>query len=140
MSHSDARQWSLFIAWLIALVSLLVTLYASHILSLPICHLCWYQRICFYPLVLILGIATFRNDGNVAIYTIPLAAVGTLFAVYQYLLQMIPNFAPINVCGLGPDCSDVHLRLFGFITYALLSVIASVVIIILLSFAKRFQH
>ena len=139
MSDSNLRQWTLFIAWLIALLSLLVTLYASDVLAIPICHLCWYQRICIYPLVVILGIATFRNDGNIAIYAIPLAALGLVFAAYQYLQQMIPNFAPINVCGTGADCSAVHLKLLGFITYPFLSILACVSIIILLAFAKRFQ-
>jgi len=139
MEHSNLRQWSLFIAWFIALAGLLVTLYASNILTIPVCHLCWYQRICIYPLVLILGIATFRNDGNIAIYTIPLALIGFIFSLYQYLEQMIPGFSPINVCGTGADCSEIHLKLLGFVTYPFLSMLACTAIIILLVLAKRSQ-
>ena len=136
MSHSNVRQWLLFIAWLIALASLIATLYASDVLAIPVCHLCWYQRICIYPLALILGIATFRNDGNIGIYTIPLAAVGALFALYQYLQQMIPGFKLIDVCVAGPNCSDIHLKLLGFITYPFLSMLVCIFIIILLGVAK----
>ena len=140
MSQPNLRQWLLFIAWLVALASLLITLYASDVLAIPVCHLCWYQRICIYPLVLILGIATFRNDGNIAIYTIPLAAVGALFALYQYLQQMIPGFKPIDVCAIGPNCSDIHIKLLGFITYPFLSMLVCIFIIVLLGVAKRLQR
>jgi len=63
-----------------------------------------------------------------------------VFALYQYLQQMIPSFAPINVCGTGPDCSSVHLKLLGFMTYAFLSMIACIAMIVLLGLAKRFQR
>ena len=137
MSFSNIRQWALFIAWLIALLSFIITLYGSIILSLPVCHLCWYQRICIYPLIVILGIATFRSDGQVALYTIPLAVIGWIFAFYQYLLQMIPSFSPIGVCGNGPNCSEIHLKLLGFITYPFLSMAACMLLVILLYVAKR---
>jgi len=139
MKNSLRQQWCLFIAWIIALLSMIITLYASRALSIPVCHLCWYQRICIYPLVIILGIATFRNDASIILYSIPLAALGALFALYQYLQQMIPGFAPIDVCGLGPNCSNIHIKLLGFITYPFLSIIACIMIIVLLMLAKHFE-
>jgi len=131
------KRTTLFLAWLIALISMIVTLYGSEIANLPVCHLCWYQRICVYPLVIILGIATFRDDFGAAIYGIVLAALGAFFAIYQYLEQMIPGFAPINVCTAGPDCSEIHFQLLGFITFPFLSLLACLAIIILLSITLR---
>lgn len=125
-------QSSLFFAWLIAVTGLIVAQYSSDVLNMPVCHLCWYQRACIYPLVIILGIATFRNDGQIAIYALPLTLLGASFALFQYLEQMIPNFKPLFVCGQGPSCSGIHLKVFGFITFPLLSMVACIMISILL--------
>lgn len=115
------KKYGLYFAWLISLISSLSALYASEILQWAVCNLCWYQRICMFPLTIVLGMACFRDDHNIARYALPLTILGALFALYQYLEQIIPGFAPINVCGLGPSCADDHLRLFGFITFAFLS-------------------
>lgn len=128
---------TLLIAWLIALSALVITLYGSEIVSLPVCHLCWYQRICMYPLAIILGIATWRNDIDIKIYTLPLSILGALFALYQYLEQMIPGFAPIHLCGGDIDCSIIHFQWFGFITYPFLSFIAFILISLCLLMTKK---
>lgn len=133
-------KFSLFIAWLIALVATLVTLYASEIQLLPVCHLCWYQRICIFPLVILLGIAVYRDDRRIGIYTIPLVCVGAFFALYQYLLQLFPGFGPIEFCTMGADCSHIHLKLLGFITYPLLSLIGCIAIIFFLTLAMISQR
>lgn len=135
MSGSRLCQWSLFFTWLVALAALFISQYASDILNFPVCHLCWYQRIFTYPLVIIVGIAAFRNDGGIAIYTIPLTLLGALFALYQYLEQMIPNFSPIATCQQGPDCSAIHIKLLGFITFPLASLFACLTMTALLFIA-----
>ena len=137
MVNSNARQWTLFFTWIIALSGLLIAQYTSDVLGLPVCHLCWYQRVCIYPLVIIIGIATFRNDGSIAAYTIPLTLLGVIFALLQYLEQMIPNFSPIVVCGQGPSCSTVHIKLLGFMTFPFFSLVACIVMTILLFIAHR---
>ena len=130
------KQTTLLLAWLIVIIAVAGTLYGSEVIGLPICHLCWYQRICLYPLVIILGIGAFNNDSSCIRYATPLAGLGALFALYQYLEQMIPNFAPINVCGSGSNCSQIHMKLFGFVTLPLLSFIGSLAIILLLFMAR----
>lgn len=132
----DIKRTALLFAWIIALVATLITLYASEIRQLPVCHLCWYQRICIYPLAIILGIASFRDDLTITRYGMPLTVLGGLFALYQYLMQMIPDFAPIRFCLAGVSCSDIHLRLFGFVTYPFLSLFACLSILILLLIAR----
>lgn len=139
MNKTSLQRVCLLVAWVISLVALLGTLYGSHVLGYPVCHLCWYQRIGLYPLVIILGIAIFRDDLRVGIYAIPLALIAAVFASYQYMMQMIPGFGPIELCSKGASCSDIHLKLFGFITYPFLSITASVLIILLLIYAAKNQ-
>lgn len=134
------RQYYLFFAWLIALVALVVTLYSSMILLMPTCTLCWYQRICLYPLVLILGIGAYQNDLRAVVYARPLVIIAALLALYQIILQYFPALESIAVCGLGPKCSDSHWHLFGFITYPMLSFFASLAMMILLSLARANKY
>lgn len=116
------KKNALYFAWLLSLTGTLLSLFLSEMLHWPICALCWYQRICLYPLVIILGIACFRSDNRIAVYTLPLSILGIVVAGYQYLEQMIPGFAPIDVCGSGPSCSHIDWIWQGFVTLPLISV------------------
>lgn len=133
------RNYALYFAWIIAVVALVVSLYSSEILEMPVCHLCWYQRIALYPLAIILGIAAYYNDHEIFKYTLPLSLIAMLLAFYQYLTQMIPGFSPIEWCGVGPSCAAIHFKLLGFITYPLLSFSAALSITLLLLFNKFFM-
>jgi disulfide bond formation protein DsbB len=131
------RDYSLYFTWLLALVATLMSLYLSEIRLLPVCHLCWYQRICLYPIVIILGIATYRNFRGIVVYVLPFTVIGFFLAGYQYLEQMIPGFSPIKFCGMGPACSEIHVKLFGFITLPLMGAGLFVVMALLLLLAKQ---
>ncbi len=100
------RKYSLYSAWLLSCIGVLVSLYFSEILHHPPCNLCWYQRIALFPLALVLGIATYTGDLKVIRYALPLAIVGLCFALYQVALQEIPDWNPLELCGAGPSCSD----------------------------------
>ena len=93
-----------------------------------------------FPLAIQLGIATFRNDSGIALYAIPLAALGGLFALYHYLVQKVPALTPYTPCRAdlnGVSCEKIDWQLFGFITLPLLSFIASVLIIALLTISIK---
>ena len=132
LSKETCMHASLFLAWLIALIATLFSLYSSEVLGMTVCHLCWYQRICLYPLVWILGVAAFRGDAQVIPAVILSPILSFFLGSYQYLEQMIPGFSPIKLCTMDGDCSIIHFQWLGFITYPLLSVFASVLIALLL--------
>ena len=50
------------LAWAMATIAMLGSLYYSEVAGFPPCEYCWYQRIAMYPLVVILGIAMVRRD------------------------------------------------------------------------------
>ena len=127
----------LFIAWLIALVALIATLFGSEIMHLPVCTLCWYQRIAIYPLVIILGIGAYQNDLNTVKFALPFPILGFIFAAYQYAEQMIPGFSPIKMCQQGVACSDIHIKIAGFVTLPFLSMIACLVIFFCLILSQK---
>ncbi len=132
------HRLSLFIAWLIALTALLVTLYLNEVMHFPVCTLCWYQRICIYPLVILLGIGLLRRETDIPIYTIPLSILAFIFAAYQYCEQMIASFGPIQVCSpTGPACSDIYIQWMGFVTIPFFGMIATLTMTILLFLARK---
>jgi disulfide bond formation protein DsbB len=126
------KQYGLLLAWLIALIAMLSTLYFSEVMQWPVCPLCWYQRIALYPLVILLGIAAYKNDRHIVPYAYPFCVIGFVFGLYQYLEQMIPGFAPIDLCKQGISCNVIHMKLLGFITIPFLSIMACLVIMLLL--------
>lgn len=75
-----------YLAWLIALISTVGSLFFSEVMNLLPCVLCWYQRIAMYPLVLIIGVGIVLRDGRMKSYALPLALVGLMISVYHNLL------------------------------------------------------
>lgn len=131
------QKESLFIAWIIATAGTLGSLYFSEIAGFPPCILCWYQRTCLYPLVLIILIGTIKKDQFVHSYILPLASIGWIIALYHNLLyyKMIPE--SIKPCALGISCTTQYIEWFGFVTIPLLSLLAFTTIIALTIFHKR---
>jgi disulfide bond formation protein DsbB len=133
LTGSESTAWMLiFGAWLVAAVSMLGALFFGEIMHLPPCVLCWYQRICMFPLVLILPAGLFPFDRKVIRCALPLAVIGWLFAVFHMLLiaGVIPE--SIKPCTQGVPCSEKVIEWFGFVTIPLLSVAAFSAIIALL--------
>ncbi len=125
------RKYHLHIAWLIAVMAVLITLFSSEFYNVPVCELCWYQRICIYPLAVMLGIAAYCDDHRgILKYALPLSILAFLFGLYHYLQQMVPGFAPIELCGVESlvSCSLTHFKWLGFISYPFLSMLASALI------------
>ena len=125
--------WNLlFLAWLVALVSTLGALFASEVLDMAPCLLCWYQRIAMFPLVILLGLALLPFDARIVRYTLPLAALGGAVALYHALLVwgVVPK--DIVPCGHGPSCSEADVIFFGFVNFPLLSLASFAVIAVLL--------
>jgi len=130
--NSKRSHQLLSFTWLLSVIALLVTLYLSELRHWPVCHLCWYQRMCLYPQVILLGMAVYRGRQDVVPYSIALLFVGFLFALYQTLEQHIPAMQSIGVCGQGPSCATIHMQLFGFLTLPMMSCIGFLILIGLL--------
>jgi disulfide bond formation protein DsbB len=128
------NQKTLFtlLAWLCALIASLGSLFFSEVMEFVPCVLCWYQRICMYPLVLILGLSLYKQENSATLYALPLALIGFAIALYHNLLhyEIVPESA--SPCIQGVPCSTVYINWLGFITIPILSMSAFVIIIALL--------
>lgn len=126
------KKYSLYIAWVLSCCGVLASLFFSVMRQLEPCTLCWYQRIALFPMAFLLGMATYSGDKKMTKYILPLAIFGCVFAVYQILIQEIPGWYPIEMCGAGPSCSEKINIGLGFITIPMLSLINFLIIFILL--------
>jgi len=136
LSNNNPSWNLLFVAWILATSGTLISLFFSEIVQLPVCVLCWYQRIALYPLVIILPLALFPFDINVIRYISPLIIFGWFIALFHVLvvLGIIPEAA--QPCVLGVPCSESHFNLFGFINIPVMSLFTFSLLGLLLFFAK----
>ena len=136
---STNTNWTLlFLCWLLVSVSATISIFFSSVLEYQPCVLCWYQRICLFPLILILAAGLFPAfDKSVIKYTLPLTIAGGLTAFYHSLLYagIIPE--SIQPCSKGVSCTEKYFELFGFVSIPMLSFFAFSTLIILLIILKR---
>jgi disulfide bond formation protein DsbB len=126
MQSSNRNALLLSLAWLVAIVATLGSLYYSEIRHFIPCKLCWYQRIMMYPQVLLLGIALWRNDFNIRYYSIPMVVLGACVSVWHLLEQRFPDIFQ-TACDPTAPCSAEWIpsfpiplqALIGFILIAL---------------------
>ncbi len=122
------RKQGLYLAWLVAIVATAGSLYFSEVRHFIPCTYCWYQRILMYPLVIILGIASYRQDKDIAIYTLPLSILGAGIAFYHYLGQKVPDIFSSGGCSTAVPCSYMYINWWGFVTIPFLSLVAFILI------------
>ena len=130
------REYGLYFAWLVALIATAGSLYFSEVRQFVPCALCWFQRVFMYPLALLLGIASFRQDTSVRVYLLPLSVVGGLVALYHVLEQNVPGFAAPTMCQVGVPCAAKYINWLGFISIPVLALTAFVLITALLLGAR----
>lgn len=141
MSHPDNKSnlnWTiLFLCWLLVSISTMGSLFFSYVMEFTPCVLCWYQRICFFPLTLILGVGLFPLDKKVVKFALPLAVAGWLTALYHNLLYSGIISESIQPCNKGVSCTEKYIELFGFLTIPMLSLLSFTAVITLLIILNR---
>src|SRR3712207_5461298 len=113
-----------YVAWAIALVPTVCSLFFSEVMGLPPCALCWYQRVAVYPLILIIGTCIVTRDGRMKYYALPLWLAGLAVSVYHNLIYygVIPE--ALTPCSQGASCAERQIEWFGFVTIPLMGLAA----------------
>lgn len=137
-SMNDKKWTLLFLSWVISMIATVGSLFFSEVMLLPPCILCWYQRICMYPLIVIFLMGLFPYDRSALRFSVPLITIGSLISIYHNLLyyKILPESA--SPCVQGISCTTVQLEWLGFITIPLLSLIAFGILLILTTIQLRY--
>lgn len=130
------KNFPLLLSWLFALFATMMSIFFGEILEYEPCALCWYQRICLFPLVLVLAVGIYRQDRMSALYVIPQVIVGMCIALYQFIYPIIlPYLGIVPVCTFGKDCTTSPFEFFGFINLPFLGLLSFLILLILLLLA-----
>jgi disulfide bond formation protein DsbB len=119
---ADIQSYALWLAWVVAAVTTLGSLYYSLIAHFEPCELCWYQRICIYPLSVVLLIGAIRRDNGIWRYALPPALVGIVIAAYHSQLQAFPSQQ--TFCSQTNPCTIRYVWQFGFVSLPLMDLAA----------------
>jgi disulfide bond formation protein DsbB len=134
-AHDDLAAAALWLAFVVALVTTLGSLYYSEIAHFVPCKLCWYQRIAMYPLSLTLLVAALRRDRAAWTYVAPPAAVGAGVALYHTQLQAFPS-QHSSFCTTTEPCTVRYVWEFGFVSLPFMALAAFVFVLTMVFVAR----
>ena len=128
--------YELWAAFVVSSIATGGSLFFSEIAGFVPCELCWYQRICMYPLSIITLLAAIRGDFRVARYLLPLPIVGAFISVYHILVEnaVVGQSTACLVSAPG-GCATKWINQFGYVTIPTLALTAFVLLIELLALA-----
>ena len=108
--------YELWLAFLVAAIATGGSLFFSEIAHFVPCELCWFQRICMYPLSITTLLAALANDRRVARYLLPLPLVGAGVSVYHLLIENGAIKEPSACLIGGAGCSVKWINEFEYMT------------------------
>jgi disulfide bond formation protein DsbB len=120
-----------WLAFVIALVATLGSLYYSEIAGFIPCRLCWYQRILMYPLVVVTLVGALKHDEYLPAYVLPLSIIGMLVSGYHALMEK--GIVPASTtCAVDVPCNISYVNYLGFITIAVMAFTAFTLITLIM--------
>jgi disulfide bond formation protein DsbB len=126
--------YELWAAFLVAALATGGSLFLSDVAGFVPCELCWFQRICMYPLSILTLFAAFHGDYRFARYLLPLPVVGAGVASFHLLVENHVVATPAG-CQIGAGCAVKWINYFGYMTIPTLALTAFVLLIAFLALA-----
>lgn len=127
MKEEERYHLNLMLQLGLAMGSILGSLFFSEIMKFPPCQLCWYQRICIYPMAFVILTGLFMKSKETSYYLLPLSLAGLVIATYHNLIyyKVIEVIVP---CNESAPCTQQQLNWLGFVTIPLLSLVAFILL------------
>jgi disulfide bond formation protein DsbB len=121
--------YELWLAFAVAAVATGGSLFFSEIAHFVPCELCWYQRICMYPLSLLTLFLAVHDDHRAARYLLPLPVVGAGVSVYHLLIEngVVSESKTCSISAPG-GCAVKWIDEFGYVTIPTLALTASALV------------
>ena len=120
------------LAWLVALVATLGSLYLSEVAHFTPCRLCWYQRIAMYPLVVVLGIGWLRREAAARLTGAVLAGLGLAVNLWHLAVELWPSIEG-DGCDPANPCSLRWVEVWGFWTIPRMATVAFALVLLALA-------
>jgi len=125
----------LWLAFLVAAIATGGSLFFSETAHFVPCELCWFQRICMYPLTLV-GLLALARDHRAARYLLPLPVAGAGVSIYHLLVenQAVKQAQGCLISAPG-GCATNWINEFGYVTIPTLALTGFLLILALLLLA-----
>ena len=124
--------YELWAAFVVAAVATGGSLFYSEVAGFIPCELCWYQRLCMYPLSIILLLMAIWGADRAARYVLALPVVGAGVSIYHMLIAYGAITEP-QACSITPGvgCGTHWLaaRDFGYLEIPTLALTAFLLLI-----------
>ena len=128
--------YELWAAFVVSAIATGGSLFFSEIAHYVPCELCWFQRICMYPLSITTLLAALWNDHRVARYLLPLPVVGAGVSVYHLLIENgVVKQASACLLSAPGGCATKWIDEFGYMTIPTLALSAFALVFAALLFA-----
>ena len=117
--------YELWLAFIVAAVATGGSLFFSEIAHFVPCELCWYQRICMYPLSILTLFAALLDDHRIARYLLPFPVIGAGISTYHLLIEngVIKQTQACLLSAPG-GCATQWINEFGYMTIPTLALTA----------------
>lgn len=128
--------YELWAAFVVSAIATGGSLFLSDIAGFVPCELCWFQRICMYPISIVTLIAAIRNDHRVAAYLLPFPVAGTGVSIYHLLIEN-EVVGQSTVCSMSAPggCATKWIEELGYVTIPVLAITAFLLLAALLALA-----
>src|SRR5436309_7950241 len=120
--------YELWAAFLVAATATGGSLFLSQVAGFVPCEMCWFQRICMYPLSILTLFAAYHGDHRVARYLLPFPVIGACVSIYHILIENHVVATP-QACQVGAGCTVKWIDYFGYMTIPTLALSAFVLLI-----------
>ncbi len=108
--------YELWCAFVVTAIATGGSLFFSEIAGYVPCELCWYQRICMYPLSILTLFASLTNDHRIARYLLPFPVIGAGVSTYHLLVEngVVEQQQACLITAGG--CATKWINEFGYMT------------------------
>jgi disulfide bond formation protein DsbB len=102
---------------LVSSSAVLLSLFYSEVVGLPVCALCWFARTMMLPIAVLSIVSYVRKDPHVWVYILSLALIGMCITLYHHLYQIgVVAGSLCTALADGGDCAKRYVYEFGFVT------------------------
>jgi disulfide bond formation protein DsbB len=104
------------------------------------CLLCWYERICIYPVAILLFTDSLRKSALLQRQILLLSSAGLLIALFHNYITIFPETS-VDVCGTsGVSCLTRYVYQFGFVSIPFMSAVILLSGVLISVLAMRYPH
>jgi disulfide bond formation protein DsbB len=130
--------YELWAAFFVAAIATGGSLFFSEVAHFVPCELCWFQRICMYPLSAAMLLAALWNDHRATRYLLPLPIVGAGVAVYHMLIERgVVHQAQECLASAPGGCATRWIDKFGYETIPTLALTGFALLTVFLALGAR---